>query len=256
MIGDHKQLPAVVLQHEEQTEVYDEELRRIGMLNLKDSLFERLYRLHLERNDSRAFDMLCYQGRMHPLVAEFSNRFFYGDKLKPVGLKHQKIPMESAVFFRPSVSETSNAFGKTNRMEAKIVAEWAVEIWKEYGDDFNAERTLGVITPYRNQIALIRKELRKCGIPVLEHISVDTVERYQGSERDVIIYSFCLNRPEQLELLPNLTKEDGALIDRKLNVVLTRARRCLYVTGVPELMGQNEIYRKLLDYLTSDKGKA
>jgi superfamily I DNA and/or RNA helicase len=115
---------------------------------------------------------------------------------------------------------------------------------------------LGVITPYRNQIALIRKELRKSGIPVLEQISVDTVERYQGSERDVIIYSFCLNRPEQLELLPNLTKEDGVLIDRKLNVVLTRARRYLYVTGVPELMGQNEIYRKLLDYLTSDKGEA
>lgn len=255
MIGDHKQLPAVVLQHEEQTEVYDEELRRIGMLNLKDSLFERLYRLHLERNDSRAFDMLCCQGRMHPLVAEFPNRFFYGDKLKPVGLKHQKIPMESAVFFRPSVPEASNTFGKTNRMEAKIVAEWAVEIWKEYGDDFNAERTLGVITPYRNQIALIRKELRKSGIPVLEQISVDTVERYQGSERDVIIYSFCLNRPEQLELLPNLTKEDGVLIDRKLNVVLTRARRRLYVTGVPELMEQNEIYRKLLDYLTSNKGE-
>ena len=253
LIGDHKQLPAVVLQDKKQSEVHDEDLHRMGMLNLKDSLFERLYRLQLKKNNPRAFDMLRMQGRMHPLVAEFPNKVFYAGKLKEVGLPHQKMSMKSAVSFQPSLPDTSTKSGKTNRMEAQIAAGWAVDIWNEYGADFDAGRTLGIIAPYRNQIALIRRELRKAGIPELEQVSVDTVERYQGSERDVIIYSFCLNRTSQLELLPNLTEENGVLIDRKLNVALTRARKRLYITGAPEMMRRNDIYRKLLDYLTCNK---
>ena len=69
--------------------------------------------------------------------------------------------------------------------------------------------TLGVITPYRSQIALIKKEIEALGIPALNDILVDTVERFQGSERDVIIYSFCVNRASQLKFLANLTEENG-----------------------------------------------
>ena len=107
-------------------------------------------------------------------------------------------------------------------------------------------RTLGVITPYRSQIALIRKEIQALGISALNEISVDTVERYQGSERDVIIYSFCVNYLYQLKFLPNLTEENGVWIDRKLNVALTRARRQLYITGVPDILSHNLIYRRLI----------
>mgnify|MGYP002512713825 CR=1 FL=1 len=78
LIGDHKQLPAVVLQSQEESEVHDEGLRNIGLLNLKDSLFERLYRFHLTEGDSPALDMLCRQGRMHPGVASFPNAGMYG----------------------------------------------------------------------------------------------------------------------------------------------------------------------------------
>ena len=80
-------------------------------------------------------------------------------------------------------------------------------------------------------------------------ISVDTVERYQGSERDVIIYSFCVNYRHQLKFLPNLTEENGVVIDRKLNVALTRARKRLVVIGVPDLLSIDPIYRKLIDFL-------
>jgi superfamily I DNA and/or RNA helicase len=76
---------------------------------------------------------------------------------------------------------------------------------------------------------------------------VDTVERYQGSERDVILYSFCVNRPFQLRFLPNLTEEQGVVIDRKLNVALTRARKRMVLFGVPHILRQNEIYRALID---------
>ena len=87
-------------------------------------------------------------------------------------------------------------------------------------------------------------------IPALLDVSVDTVERYQGSERDVIIYSFCVNYRYQLKFLPNLIEENGAQIDRKLNVVLTRARKRIIIIGVPELLKENAIYRRLLSFMT------
>ena len=246
LIGDHKQLPAVVLQSKEESEVFDEGLRRIGLFNLKDSLFERLYRSHLSEGDSPALDMLCRQGRMHPDVASFPNQAFYGGRLEPVGLPHQMEEISAPVLFLPSQRDMENLSGKTNRYEARMVADWAERIWMESLDSFDPHHTLGIITPYRSQIALIRKELQAKGIPALNEISVDTVERYQGSERDVILYSFCVNHRYQLKFLPNLTEENGVLIDRKLNVALTRARKRLVMMGVPEILKENAIYAQLI----------
>ena len=252
LIGDHKQLPAVVLQSKENSEVFDERLRAIGMYNLKDSLFERLYRLHLQEEDSPVIDMLCRQGRMHPGVASFPNAAFYAGKLKPVGLPHQLESIVAPMVFIPSQRDKSSMSGKTNVHEARMVADWAERIWKESPDAFDAHHTLGIITPYRSQIALIRKELQAKGIPALLDVSVDTVERYQGSERDVIIYSFCVNNRHQLRFLPNLTEENGVLIDRKLNVALTRARKRSIIMGVPELLKLNDIYKRLIDYIETN----
>lgn len=246
LIGDHKQLPAVVLQSNEQSEVHDEGLRRIGLYNLKDSLFERLYRFHLQEEHCRAVDMLCRQGRMHPGVASFPNRKFYAGKLEALGLPHQLENVDAPVRFIPSERDTESVSGKTNRNEARIVAQLAADVYHLYKETFEVNRTLGVITPYRSQIALIRKEIQALGISALNEISVDTVERYQGSERDVIIYSFCVNYLYQLKFLPNLTEENGVWIDRKLNVALTRARRQLYITGVPDILSHNLIYRRLI----------
>lgn len=96
LIGDHKQLPAVVLQSESQSEVCEDCLHSIGLHNLKDSLFERLYRNsadtthHLSLITNRSYDMLCRQGRMNVEVARFPNHAFYGGLLEPVGLQHQQ----------------------------------------------------------------------------------------------------------------------------------------------------------------------
>ncbi|MBQ2855917.1 MAG: AAA family ATPase [Bacteroidaceae bacterium] len=246
LIGDHKQLPAVVLQSKEESEVFDESLRRIGLFNLKDSLFERLYRSHLSEGDSPTLDMLCRQGRMHPDVASFPNQAFYGGRLEPIGLPHQMEEISAPVLFLPSQRDTENLSGKTNRYEARMVADWAERIWLESPDSFDSHHTLGIITPYRSQIALIRKELQVKDIPALNEISVDTVERYQGSERDVILYSFCVNHRYQLKFLPNLTEENGVLIDRKLNVALTRARKRLIIVGVLDILKENPIYAQLI----------
>ena len=252
LIGDHKQLPAVVQQNAEQAAIYDESLLSIGLSNLKDSLFERLYRNCTAACSSsaihRSYDMLCRQGRMHPEVALFANRAFYGGRLIPVGLPHQIEDSDTIcrLAFYPSVPEKAGASAKINYSEARIVADLAVRIYEHHQSDFDESRTLGIITPYRSQIALIKKEIESVGIPVLNRILVDTVERFQGSERDVIIYSFCVNYSYQLKFLSNLTEEEGVLIDRKLNVALTRARKQMFITGVPELLERNPLYKSLL----------
>ena len=127
----------------------------------------------------------------------------------------------------------------------------AADVYKEHSETFDASRTLGIITPYRSQIALIKKEIEALDIPALNQILIDTVERFQGSERDVIIYSFCVNYPYQLKFLSNLTEEDGILIDRKLNVALTRARKQMLLTGVPALLERNPLYKSLLKLIES-----
>ena len=257
LIGDHKQLPAVVQQNTEQSAIYDESLLSIGLSNLKDSLFERLYRNCTAACSSsaihRSYDMLCRQGRMHPEVALFANRAFYGGRLIPVGLPHQIEDSDTIrrLAFYPSVPEKAGASAKINYSEARIVADLAVRIYERHQSDFDESRTLGIITPYRSQIALIKKEIESVGIPALNRILVDTVERFQGSERDVIIYSFCVNYPYQLKFLSNLTEEEGVLIDRKLNVALTRARKQMFITGVPELLERNPLYKSLLKLIES-----
>jgi len=250
LIGDHKQLPAVVQQNTEQSGVYDEALLSIGLVNLKDSLFERLYR-NCNASVHRSYDMLCRQGRMHPEVALFANHAFYGGRLIPVGLPHQieESGTICRLAFYPSVPERAGTSAKINHSEARIVADLAARIYNDHQEDFDESRTLGIITPYRSQIALIKKEIQTLDIPALNRILVDTVERFQGSERDVIIYSFCVNYPYQLKFLSNLTEEEGVLIDRKLNVALTRARKQMFITGVPELLKRNPLYKSLLNLI-------
>ena len=121
-------------------------------------------------------------------------------------------------------------------------------VYRQYGEKrFEPYHTVGVIVPYRNQIAMIRREIARLDIPALEKISIDTVERYQGSQRDVIIYSFTVQRPYQLDFLTaNSFVEDGCTIDRKLNVAMTRARKQLLMTGKAEILRRNEIFAKLI----------
>ena len=79
-------------------------------------------------------------------------------------------------------------------------------MYERNGLEFD-ERSVGIIAPYRHQIARIRQELDKFGISAFDTIRVDTVERFQGSQNDCIIYSFCVNDESQLEWLPSYTED-------------------------------------------------
>lgn len=273
LVGDHKQLPAVVQQDEDESTVSEPELRDICLCNCRDSLFYRLLMVERKAGRSEFCGVLNRQGRMHPDIAEFPNKMFYRrENLTVVPLAHQMEPKlnyngaliddtdrflcDHRVVFIPS--EFKNEVGmsdKANRDEAHIVADVLRRIYHLCGGSFDAAKTVGVIVPYRNQIALIRKELELTGIPELLDVCIDTVERYQGSQRDVIVYSFTVSRTYQLDFLAaNCFEEDGLVIDRKLNVALTRARKQLVITGNPLVLEQNGVFRALIEYVKDKKG--
>lgn len=253
LIGDHKQLPAVILQSEAESRITDELLIERGFTNLNQSLFERLYTLYRKNNLDHTYDMLCTQGRMHPAIAAFPSLHFYGGQLDCAGLPHQQDDEQSGARLRffdvpPDGQDVSE---KSNQREAEAVVRLCSELIDKQKGDFSAA-DIGIITPFRSQIALIRKKLSETGIPELATITVDTVERYQGSQRRVILYSFCIKTENQLFALPKLTEDNGQLIDRKLNVALTRAKEYLYIIGNKSLLMRNELYRKLIEHTTFD----
>lgn len=272
MIGDHKQLPAVVQQQQNESVVEDELLNSINLHDCALSLFERLLTQFKKGDgtyDPRYVYMLTKQGRMHRDIAEFPNKAFYGGKLDVVPLNHQILPTEAEegnwirkmitahrISFIASELPEFNTSIKTNPLEARLIADIVKEIYelaKKTKEGFVVDKTLGIIVPYRNQISTVRNEIDKWGIPVLHDITIDTVERYQGSQRDYIIYGFTIQQAYQLNFLTNNTfVEDGALIDRKLNVAMTRARLNLIMIGNPQLLEKNETFSNLIEFV---KGK-
>ena len=252
LIGDHKQLPAVVQQSINDSRVEEQSLQDICLDNCRNSLFERLLRIERRAGREQFIGILHKQGRMHPDIAAFPCRMFYArEDIVPVPLEHQSEPSDphKRLIYIPSDDcREPGRSDKVNVSEAAIVRDQLKRIYEEHREDFSPQQTVGVIVPYRNQIAVIRREIESLGIPPLEQISIDTVERYQGSQRDVIIYSFTIQNPYQLDFLTaNCFEEDGMTIDRKLNVALTRARNQLIITGNRRVICRNPIFKQLID---------
>ena len=271
LIGDHKQLPAVVQQTPEESHVDDDELRSIGLTDCRLSLFERLLSNFKTDHgyDPRYVYMLTRQGRMHRDIAEFPNYAFYGNRLEVVPLHHQTLPTEIChsqngieqmlrtrrIAFVATQKPRAAASVKTNQVEAEMIAATVVQIYNICKDRFDESQTVGVIVPYRNQIATIRGAIDRYGIGVLHNITIDTVERYQGSQRDYIIYGFTVQQPYQLNFLTNnVFEEDGMVIDRKLNVAMTRARLHLVLVGNPDILRENYTFYNLLEFVKSKDG--
>lgn len=270
LVGDYKQLPAIAQQSAEEAAVTDLLLRNIGLEDCRNSLFERLYK----SSPDTCRSILHKQGRMHPAIAEFPNQtFYYREQLESVPLPHQleETPYETGltpqdtidqlllerrmVFIPAEAPDYLTCSDKTNPNEARIVATLLDHIYRLTESRFDPNRTVGVIVPYRNQIAMIRKEIARLQLPALQDISIDTVERYQGSQRDIIIYSFTIQNFSQLNFLTaNTFQEGNFLIDRKLNVALTRARKQLLLTGNPHILGANITFYKLMEYIRLHNG--
>lgn len=235
--GDHLQLPPVV-------KVRSSESSGNETSGLEQSLFERLVRSSPESGISR----LRVQYRMNQEVQDIPSRLFYDGRLvpfpdvasrrlnlKPGASDHFEInriidPEVPVVFVDVSGSES----GKASPQEA-LVASRIVESLVVSGVPSNE---IGIITPYRAQQALIRGHLSEAR-RTLPRVAVDTVDRFQGGEREVIILS--------------LARSDGVtsfLADRKrLNVSLSRARSKLILLGNGAALGEHPLFTSILEGL-------
>ena len=275
LIGDEKQLPAVVQQQESESMVQEPNLRAIHLTDCRLSLFERLIRAYRSEGINNEYSyMLTRQGRMHREIAIFPNYAFYQNKLIPVPLPYQEEPtpltseshdgLEALLTTRriafvtyPEphqagqdtwLQETSD---KVNLTEARMIAATVHRIYLMNPGGFDKDRTVGVIVPYRNQISTIRNEIDSYHIEPLHDIMIDTVERYQGSQCENIIYGFTIRKYYQLAFLTGnqyVDRASGEIIDRKLNVAMTRAMKHLIMIGNARLLRENVIFFKLMEF--------
>lgn len=269
LIGDHKQLPAVVSQPREMSRVTEDSLQAIGLTDCRNSLFERLHRLSSLQGTEGIVEMLHRQGRMHPSICEFVNRNYYNGGLDAVPLPHQQEPLAfstrpdddqwtafvagARMAFISVQADEAEYYIKSNKREAETVARLVhtlCQLHSRSGIPFSPCKQIGIIVPFRAQIPMIRKALAERHIPDTADITIDTVERYQGSQRDIIIFSTTVSRPYQLSILSEAVTTDGREIDRKLNVALTRARKQFFMTGNETLLRNCTAYREFLDFLS------
>ena len=231
LAGDHCQLPAVIVSNE---------ARRDGF---HISLMERLIGLYGDSIVRR----LTTQYRMHQQIMQFSSDEFYESSLVAAESVRTHLLCDwphvvvsrltqTAVRFYDTAGSgcderaESEGSSRENLGEATLVARQVLDL-KSSGV---APREIGVITPYAAQARLLRELISDLAI------EIDTVDGFQGREKEVIVISFVRS---------NTTAELGFLTDtRRTNVALTRARRKLIVFGDSSTLANHEFYCRLLDY--------
>lgn len=252
LAGDHCQLPPTVKSYEAMKG------------GLGKSLMERISETHPE-----TVKLLTIQYRMHDAIMEFSNRWFYGGKMnssKEVK-NHSILDFDTPIEWVDTSSlpdtelfiEEENAFhelvtgnkGKVNKDEALLT----ISTLKEYIEKIGLNRVreenldIGIISPYRAQAQYLRKLIKQTPFfkPIRRHISVNTVDGFQGQERDIIMISMVRS---------NEAGNIGFLRDlRRMNVAMTRARMKLIIIGNSKTLTSHPFYSKLYKYVSSLSGQ-
>jgi superfamily I DNA and/or RNA helicase len=233
--GDHQQLPPTIKSIE---------AARAG---LAETLFEKGINRHPEMSS-----MLKVQYRMHQDIMKFSSSYFYKDELiAHDSVKLQVIDDESPVEFIDtagcgySEAQDPETLSRFNENEARLL----ITQVESFIERITAERwlekriSIGIITPYRAQVDLLTKLAEASVIfqPLNHLININTVDAFQGQERDVIAISFVRS---------NDKSEVGFLGDiRRTNVAMTRAKKKLIMIGDSATLGANPFYNQLLDYV-------
>ncbi len=216
----------------------------MGCAGLDRSLFERLV-------DKLPHVMLDEQYRMHAHIMEFSNRAFYGDRLRAhASVAEHALAVDSTRVKTPVADLLAPAHplvfadvaqdGPDEDQQArhnKLEAQALVDTLAALVDASDEPPSIGVVSPFRAQVYLIRQLLADRLGEHASRIDVDTVERFQGSERDTILVS----------LVKTERAGDFLADERRLNVTLTRARKKLVVFGSRACLELNPLYRGLIE---------
>ncbi|MBS3817639.1 MAG: IGHMBP2 family helicase, partial [Candidatus Thermoplasmatota archaeon] len=243
MAGDHKQLPPTILNKEAKEE------------GLSETMFERL--IALFGDDIKT--LLRVQYRMHEKIMRFSDEQFYqGRVVADESVREHTLsdiigegrsgkfaevldPNEPLILLdtdhqMPERSKPGST-SKENPGEALL----AKEISQRFLKMGLEPRDIGIITPYDDQTDLIERKIEK------EEIEVDTVDGFQGREKEVIILSLTRsNDRDNIGFLKDL---------RRLNVSITRAKRKLVVLGDTETLSTHPVYEELFDYIEKEGRK-
>jgi DNA replication ATP-dependent helicase Dna2 len=219
LVGDHQQLPPVVQSDDE---------------TLSTSLFERLIETYPD-----AGVLLDRQYRMAQHIQAFASREFYDGALRPAtgavagqriddlaGVSLAALPehlRDRVAFLDPGGAQTGN----TNPVEADAVA----EVVGAYRDAGVPADDIGVIAPFRAQVAELNRRLPE--------VAVDTVDRFQGSSKEVIVVSFVAT-----ETLDGPIFEDY----RRINVAMTRAKKALVLVGDADALGTDPVYGRMVEW--------
>ena len=256
LIGDQRQLPPI------QPAVADADGESEGG-EVKPSTFERLLdRCTSERWDY-AYGMLEEQWRMHEEIQAFPSAACYGGRLRigqPVRQRAREwvrlrpwtdTPVGTLFAHRVafvSVPDDHAQEVRSNYREVEVIGRVIDELCSELGITPGsmpqaADATLGVIAPFRAQVAAISRRLHEWR----HWVKVDTVERFQGSERDVMVISMTADNAQERTMAQSMSA-DG-LIDRKLNVAITRAREHLIVVGHEPTMAGGAFTAQFLEHV-------
>ena len=246
LAGDHCQLPPTVKSFE------------AAKAGLGLSLMERIVRLHPE-----AVTLLREQYRMREEIMHFPNLWFYDGRMKAApevrwrGILDYDTAVEwvdtSEIPLADDADETDlfremtagEGFGRVNRAEARL----ALEVLEAYITRIGGRRILdekidfGLISPYRAQVRYLRSLLRQTKFfrPFRSLISINTVDGFQGQERDVIMVSTVRSNDEgQIGFLRDL---------RRMNVAITRARMKLIIVGDVPTLSRHRFFRLLHNYV-------
>ena len=242
LAGDHCQLPPTIKCYE---------AARGG---LERTLMEKVV-----AGKPSAVSLLKVQYRMHEDIMRFSSDWFYGGELEAAPeIRHRGIldwdtpvtwlDTSEMDFKEEFVGET---FGRINKEEAGLLLkELEAYIQRIGGNRILEERIdFGLISPYKAQVQYLRGKIKGSASlrPYRSLITVNTVDGFQGQERDVIFISLVrANEEGQIGFLNDL---------RRMNVAITRARMKLVILGEAATLSHHAFYKKLLEYVRTINDK-
>ena len=250
LAGDHCQLPPTV-------KSFEALKGGLGM-----TLMERLI-----GNKPECVSLLRVQYRMHDEIMQFSSNYFYhGLMTSAPEVAHRLVHEGDApiVWFDTSAIELGDdergdfkeqfvgeSFGRINKGEANLTLSLLQIYFQRIGKQriLNDRIDVGVISPYRAQVQYLRRLFKKRAFfkPFRHLISVNTVDGFQGQERDVILISMVrANDRGQIGFMRDL---------RRMNVAITRARMKLFILGDASTMTRHPFYKQLFDYIQSVRGR-
>jgi ATP-dependent RNA/DNA helicase IGHMBP2 len=232
LAGDHLQLPPTIKSAEAAKE-------------LSITLMEKLVALH-----PATVTLLQEQYRMNETIAGFSSQEFYEGKLKahPSVAQHTLLPHDSPMLFIDTAGcgfeEKREGSGLSNPEEAQFLLKHLVHYTGELTAMYRPEifPTIGVIAPYRHQVEALKEAVatHPALLPFLHAITVNTIDSFQGQERDAIYISLTRsNADSTIGFLSEL---------RRTNVALTRARKKLVVIGDSATLSGFPFYADLIHY--------